>query len=638
MLRLVKKIGIVCLGLSLVGLLSLTITIVVILSDFPIHSFRSALAPDNFEGVKEAQIEEGGSSNIQELEYYYLFSNGQDDLKRWRDGLIQNGTLAIEKDRVHFLKDSSLPQLFPNRCQDLYCYQHPIPFEKIPSIFWKGLIGIEDERFLEHPGVDWRSVARALVTDLRQMRFAQGGSTLTQQLVKNLFLTNEKKISRKLKEMVYSIYIETVFSKEEILEGYLNEAYWGVTQGIRVKGLYAASVAYFAKKPQSISPYEATILISMLKGPGYYSPIDHLKNLKQRVQVIFHKLKEMNYVMGSGHEWSDKEWDSWQKDLLKRHQARYAYDLWDALNNQQTAFFDSYDQYIFRRAVNNLRPFIASRTGEQAKNISIKAYISDTERSDVFQYYSKVERSAVKALYSENHLVGSILKPVVYSIYLDMGKRYEDLVSLAPITLKLKSGEWSPREAHEPEAPEVSLIDALFHSYNRPVIHLAEELGWDEIEKRLLNYLPNLQLPLKEFPAQLLGGTEKSVADVYELYRHFVQTECAKERDDSDLYERNLLYKMSDPKLTTIRQVVGEDMGQLAFFGKTGTSNSGLDNWYVAFDGRLISVIWVGFEGDRRGVKLNLYGAGTSFRIFQYFNLNRGKRFNELDCDLALKK
>ena len=640
------KISLYGLGLSLITALSVaSLSIWWLLRDFPLESFRVLESDEVAVSSLAGKIEAGSSTVTQDLRHYTLFSHTQDSFEQWLDSMLGQQMIAKEASSLQILSDIELPKPYLNRCKQVYCLQHPISFGHIPSIFWKGLIGIEDERFLEHSGVDFRSIMRAIITDVKEMRFAQGGSTLTQQLVKNIFLSNEKKISRKLKEIIYSLYIETEFSKEEIVEGYLNEAYWGSVQGIRVKGLYAASIAYFAKKPQYITAYEASILISMLKGPGFYSPVDHLARLRQRADVIFNKLQAMGLMLEEDRAWDESHWLSWQRDLLLRHQQRYLSSIWDSVNdhnNSDTAPLDAYDRFILRRAGERLMPFLRERTKEHWKNISIKVAIGDVLSDQQYVYYSRPERLVSKALGQEKHLVGSILKPIVYSIYLDMGKKYDDRVSLLPLTMKLKSGKWSPSESHPPVETESSLIEALFHSYNRPVIRMAEELGWDEIENRLLVYLPQLMLPLKEYPAQLLGGTERSLLEVYQIYRNFVISECGKERSlentQENTQDRNLLYKMSDPKLTTVRQVVGEDMGQLSFFGKTGTSNSGLDNWFVAFDGRFLSVVWVGHEGDRRGVKLNLYGAGTAFRIFQDFTLNRAKRFNELDCELVVKK
>ncbi len=618
--------------------LGLSLAIWQVLRDFPKDSFRALTEEKLTRTDLPAHLEAGSSVDYQDLQQYYLFTQSNSSFEKWL--AEQSGVESLGK-RLNVTQDLPLPKLYANTCREVYCLQHALSFGHIPSLFWKSLIGVEDERFLEHGGIDYQSLLRALFTDIKEMRFAQGGSTLTQQLVKNLSLTNEKKLSRKFKEIVYAIYIETFFSKEEIIEGYLNEAYWGSLQGVRIKGLYSASLAYFAKKPQEINPFEVSILISLLKGPGFYSPLDHLDRLRQRAQVIFQKLKVMGMLPPDAESWSDGQWESWKKELSARHQEKYAHALWNTLNDtqlQNTEGFDGFDRYTMRRAVERLTPFLRQRTPDHWKNMAVKVFIGDLNNGKNFTYYSRPERQLEKAINDEVHLVGSILKPIAYSVFLDMGKKYDDMVSLAPISLKLISGKWSPSEAHEPPTAESTLIEALFHSYNRPIIRLAEELGWDEIEKRLEVYLPHMLKPLGQYPAQLLGGTERSVRQVFEIYQNFVMAECQKVRHPDLLEERNLLYKMSDPKLTTVRQVVGEDMGQLSFFGKTGTSNAGLDNWFVAFDGRLLSVVWLGFEGDRRGIKLNLYGAGTAFRIFQDFTLNRGKRFNELDCDQLVKK
>ncbi len=619
-----------------VGVVSLTIFVVSSIMSFPRDSFIEERLNNTKAKLPTIQLEEGSIANYSDLESFYLFSGESEKFSNWISKKSEEGTITVNKEMVSFNREIDLQTLRENNCRHIYCYQHRVHFNEIPSVFWKGLIGIEDFRFLEHFGIDFKSIMRALITDIKEMSFVQGGSTLTQQLVKNLFLTNEKKISRKLKEVIYAIYIESKYSKEQILEAYFNEVYWGALQGVRIKGIYSASLIYFGKRPEDISSFEASILISMLKGPHYYSPISNIERLKGRSIVVFNRLKELGLLSSRDNEWKDKDWKAWEKYLARVSKKRFAYNIWSTLGDNPSRL-DAFDRYIFRQGVTDLTPFIKSRVKEHAKDISIKAVIGDLSGKNLFTYYSRVERSQIKALHGERHLVGSTLKPIFYSIFFDKGKKYDDLVTLDPFTLKLKSGNWSPREAHVPAEKEVTLIDALYHSYNRPVIRIADEIGWDVIEEDVLQRIPGLKTPIGEYPAQLLGGVEKSVIELYEIYRNFVQYECQTDRSNGseDPFDKNLIFKMSDPNTTTIRNVVEGHLKNLRFFGKTGTSNNGLDNWYIAFDGKLLSVIWVGYEGDRNEAKLKLYGAGTAFRIYQHFITWRGKRFNDLTCDFA---
>jgi penicillin-binding protein 1B len=202
----------------------------------------------------------------------------------------------------------------------------------------------------------------------------------------------------------------------------------------------------------------------------------------------------------------------------------------------------------------------------------------------------------------------------------------------------LKSGKWKPREAHKIADSEVTLKESLLLSYNRPVIRISDEIGFEKIEEEFLKFVPKLKKPLSEYPSQLLGAVELSVKELWSAYSQFIEKECLSINDSNKKWEDTILYQMSDPETTTVRRLVGKQMGMQRFFGKTGTSNNGLDNWYVFFDGKYLGVIWVGLEGGRSGESLGLYGGTTSFRLYNSFMRNRGKRFSELSCDNLHKK
>ncbi|MBY0416205.1 MAG: transglycosylase domain-containing protein, partial [Bdellovibrionales bacterium] len=190
-------------------------------------------------------LEAGSLAKREELQRFYLFTAEKNSFEDFYARSREVGAVSELKEIPGVLQinqDVFFKNLMTNDCVELYCYQHYLPFEFIPSIFWKGLIGVEDQRYLDHFGVDLKSLFRALVTNLKTMRYTQGGSTISQQLVKNLFFTNEKTFTRKLKEMIVSVYIETQFPKEKILEAYLNEVHWGALQGIKIKGVLSASL------------------------------------------------------------------------------------------------------------------------------------------------------------------------------------------------------------------------------------------------------------------------------------------------------------------------------------------------------------------------------------------------------------
>ena len=579
-------------------------------------------------------LEEGSFVRLKELKNYHLFSSSKENFDEWRqENKSFFGDELLKKGLVYIKKDISLEPLLKNTCPSPFCYQHKMLFGEVPSIFWKALIGIEDIRFIFHRGVDFRSIARAIWIDLKMGKLVQGGSTITQQLVKNLYFSNEKTLVRKIKELIIAIYIEKNFSKDKILETYFNEFVWGALQGTKVKGLLSATLFYFGKKPKFLSSYEAAILVALLKGPNYYHPIRRTSRLKKRTDFIFEKLKSENlYSRGrKSKKWSSKKWKSWVRELRKREKRRSFTSLEWSSSRSNSASLQDYEKFSFIKKAQDLRSKILKRFKEP-KDISIKGVIGrpfEKGEEELFYYYSKRERSLKRAVESERHQVGSVLKPLIYRAFLENGRNLEEMVSLEKITLSLKSGLWVPREANKRFPKKVSLKEAMVKSFNRPVVRIASEIGFDNIEKKLRGFVPRLKGPLKEYPSQLLGSIDLSLREIYEIYKKFIKEDCLFRENKSF---PSVIEHLSDPRVGTVRNGVGPFLKLMKYFGKTGTSNNGQDNWYVFFTGKELGVIWVGLEGKRKGKDLRLFGSTTSFRLFQGFYRERGRSFSELNC------
>lgn len=617
--------------ISICLMLLVTLYIGYILWSIPFETFDQKFQDEaRGEEISKIIFEEGGSVNPQNWRNFHTFSKDERSFADLRQSLLEDGSITQENGRIYFKNNIEIFDLYKNECKEVYCFQIRIPFDHIDAIFWKGLIGIEDNRFLDHHGVDFRSLIRAFLVDLKELSFVQGGSTITQQLAKNLFFSTEKTFNRKIKELISSFYIEWRYDKEKILEAYFNEFDWGYLQGMRVKGLFAASLFYFEKRPENLEPFEATILVSLLKGPNFFHPIKNLERLKKRAEFVYKKLQSSNLISTEDKSlWNDKKWTSFKNRLVELDENRPFAAIWSALG-QEGSYLNNFEKYIFIMKVKKVEERIETRIGK--KDISVKAIIGNPNGAEFFEYYSKFERDKEKALTLERHQIGSTIKPIVYQSFFKNGKVPDDKVSTSPILLKLKSGDWTPGEAHYFEEAETDLRTALQRSLNNPIIRTAQEIGFEIVEKDVLDYFPNIKKPLGEFPAQLLGSLELSLKELYQGYSKFIRQECL----DSNQND-NILYIMADPTQTTTREVVDEQFAKLEFFGKTGTSNNGLDNWYVFFDGKSLGVIWVGLEGSRTNEDLPLYGGSTAFRIYQDFYRDRGKRFNQLNCEIFAK-
>lgn len=559
------------------------------------------------------------------------------NLKKFTDNSLysQENIKELNSDEFLVLDDIYLKRTLLNSCREVNCLQFRLRFDEIPSVFWQGLMGIEDSRFLDHNGIDPISILRAIFVDIKTLSLAQGGSTLTQQLVKNTFLDSEKTFKRKIMEVFFSIYLEKGFSKEEILTIYLNEMYWGVVSGVKIKGIQAASFAYFNKNIESLSEYEVSILIGLLKGPGYYSPLKNTEKAKERANVVYEKLKSEHFISGVGTEkWDDKKWKEFEKNLKERNTKSFLKTL-SHLLRRESSFLNLYKEFVVIENIQEL--LLKAKNENKGQDLAFKIYILNKncendpcEKS--FFYYTKEERSFYTALNSEKHQVGSILKPFSYEFFREKGMSWNDEVQVKDITLKLKSGDWTPKNSHKINHDFVTAKEALQDSLNTPLIYLANKYGFFDLEIFLKNYFSDLKSPLSEYPAQLLGAYETTIQKLTNSYLKFIKKICADIGNGNYNEEDSVLFQLTDHKNTTIKNLLKKNMEHFKFFGKTGTTNNSSDNWYVAFDGENFYTLWFGRETLKGDGKLKASGASTAFRVFQDFILYKGERIRDFEC------
>ncbi len=566
--------------------------------------------------VIDVVFEEGALLREKDFAVFRAYSN---ELKF--DEVINKNLIKDNDGILEIKNDFKLANLRKNDCKSIRCLQYKVPFSKIPNVLSRGLIGIEDYRFLDHFGIDIISILRAIVQDIKAGALVQGGSTLTQQLVKNLFFTNERKFTRKVKEAILAIYIEYKFDKTTILENYFNEVFWGSINGIYIKGIQSAALAYFGKDIELLSQYEAAIMVSMLKGPSYYNPIRQTKRLRDRADFIYSKLKDLNlYNRGTSMKWTSVDWAEWIEKLNLLQSNSYIESIYLASED-----YSSELQYLKFKAIVESKELLESKK-DVSTDLSVKFLITD--KNNELTHYTRFERNKERAINEERHQIGSTIKPLLYSLLIDFGVSLDDLVSMAPVKMSLKSGTWEPRESHKIEEEEITARRALQESFNNPLIRLVERVGFDKFQIAMSEIFPDMMKPLAEYPAQLLGTTEISIRDLNQKYQQMFTSECVRE-------EHSVISALADVSKTTIRRVVKDKLTHFRIFGKTGTTNNGFDNWFVGYDGHITYVIWTGVEEGRDKLKsLPLYGSNTSFKIFQESLLFSGRRLGASLCRL----
>jgi penicillin-binding protein 1B len=635
----IKKVFLVLLIIAAISL-----TCLGLYSFFLIKEFEESLSFD-FQEISESVLEEivltqdslVSKEDLAALFPFFSYAKDIDEesfgpwWKKKLDQSVFSQVLGYQNGTFYKVNKSLVIEVNKqNHCARPYCLQRRVGFADIPSSLWRGLIGTEDTRFLEHSGVDFIALTRAIVADVKALSFVQGGSTLTQQLIKNLFFTNEKKIIRKIKEFILAIYIESRFEKEKILQVYFNEVIWGSLGGVRIKGVASAALLYFDKKLEDINNYEASILSAMLKGPYYYHPLKFTERLKERTNLVYELLKENKFISKNDDEsWSEDQWKAWTSHLAKKNDRSNIEAISRSLKS--LSFFDT---YLWHSSWKETLKSLRKRKHLENKDLALKVFVRDLRTcDDAFEnchdyfYYSKEERELELGVFSEKHQVGSILKPIIYQELFNSEKILpEDMVSMNPIILDLNSGKWSPTDSGRDSLPEeITIKYALQKSKNTPLIRAAESVGFDYLETILIDYFPDLQRPLKEYPAQLLGAIELSLSEVIGAYSKFIKKAC-----DSGKMES--MQMLSDPNETTLASFVDPVMMNLRFFAKTGTSNSAHDNWLVTFHQGHLYALWVGQEGPRDEKSLMVSGSSTSFRVFQNYLVRSARKLNSELC------
>ena len=240
------------------------------------------------------------------------------------------------------------------------------------------------------------------------------------------------------------------------------------------------------------------------------------------------------------------------------------------------------------------------------------------------------KKSEIKYIHSYHqknikHQLGSILKPLIYSIILK-DENLEEAVSVEKLVMPLKSGKWTPRDHLKENESSVTIRRAIQRSLNIPLVKMSQEYGFDKLEKELKEYLPRLKTPLREYPSQLLGAVELNLLELDTLFKSFFEKVC------KDSKFRAVYESLIDPTYTTVSRR-SQGLEGLSFFGKTGTSNNSMDNWFVFHGGEETIIIWFGYLGRREKQLFRLSGAATSFEILKSYLLGRGKRIGQFSCD-----
>jgi len=506
-------------------------------------------------------------------------------------------------------------------------------YDELPGYLVEALIAVEDTRFFEHPGVNPDAIFRAIVTDLKAGRFVEGGSTLTQQLIKNKLLSNEKKLARKLKEAILALKIEHELTKEEILERYLNEIFFG--NGYY--GIKTAARGYFHKPLQDLTLKESALLVGLPNAPSYLNPVRHYKRALTRANSVLYRMKSIGWLTEAEYIKAIKETPRVYKTTLTQNIAPYIVDevqrrFKGRLGDIRTGGYQIYttvdmkQQKIAREALAFAYQKAVKRYEKNPKKSTLNASMVSVESKtgDILAMVGGVDykKSAFNRVTQIERQPGSAFKPFVYQTALDMGYNpASKLTDLARTFQYYKNGKrviWSPRNYEGDFKGFIRLREALVHSRNLATVNLVYDLGVGTIRKRLaLLDVPHIPRDMS-IALGNLGLSPLKMAQIYSVFAnhgHMIEPRLVSKiisKEGAVIYETRpkeivnftkpeQAYLMTDMLKDVIKRGTGKNakVEGIELAGKTGTTNDGVDTWFCGYSPTITTIVWYGRDSNK---------------------------------------
>lgn len=518
-----------------------------------------------------------------------------------------------------------------------------VPYSQIPPEVIQTVLAVEDRRFFSHCGIDPVAIGRALWTNLERGGVVQGGSTITQQLAKNLFYSPQRTMSRKLREVVAALVMEVRYRKEEILESYLNEIYLGQAGSVSIYGVGEAANRYFGKPLHALSIEEVALIAGLIKGPNTYSPTRHPEQAAQRRNVVLQRLREEGVLSE----------DAWREAVNRPVQVALPQDVLtdapyfvDYLLRQVeegtglglpegARVYSTLDAYIQRLATEALQKGLAKlehaypALKESEPSLQGAVLVLEAQSGHVLamvggrDYRVSQFNRAVQA----RRQAGSLFKPFVYLAAFEAsrsegtsGVTPATLLADEPVTFESGIGPWSPQNYDRQFHGQVTARAALEQSLNIPAVRVAQRVGMARLNATLRGF--GLQGPLPDDLSVALGSASVSLLEITAAYgglahegvvvRPVALTNLVREAGEtwwSPLLDRRQAVSAQGAYLVTslLKGVVERGTGAKArslglrgpVAGKTGTTDGYRDAWFVGYTPELVIGVWVGFDDER---------------------------------------
>ncbi|QBC04120.1 bifunctional glycosyl transferase/transpeptidase [Enterobacter cloacae] len=527
-----------------------------------------------------------------------------------------------------------------------------------PDLLVDTLLATEDRHFYEHDGISLYSIGRAVLANLTAGRTVQGASTLTQQLVKNLFLSSERSYWRKANEAYMAVLMDARYSKDRILELYMNEVYLGQSGDNEIRGFPLASLYYFGRPVEELSLDQQALLVGMVKGASIYNPWRNPKlalerrnlvlRLLQQQQVIDQELYEMLSARPLGVQPRGgviSPQPAFMQLVRQELQSKLGDKVKDLSGVKIFTTFDSVAQDAAEKAAVEGIP--ALKKQRKLSDLETAMVVVDRNTGEVRAMVGGAEPqfAGYNRAMQARRSIGSLAKPATYLTALSQPNQYRlnTWIADAPISLRQPNGQvWSPQNDDKQFSGQVMLVDALTRSMNVPTVNLGMSLGLPAIVDTWQK-LGISKDQLNPVPAMILGALNLTPIEVAQAFQTIAsggnraQLSALRSviaEDGSVLYqsfpqaERAVPAQAAYMTLWTMQQVVQRGTGRqlgakypgLHLAGKTGTTNNNVDTWFAGIDGREVVITWVGRDNNQ---PTKLYGASGAMSIYQRYLANQ---------------
>lgn len=511
-----------------------------------------------------------------------------------------------------------------------------IKLNNVPKTLVHALVATEDRNFYKHYGISIRGTARALVSNVTGGK-RQGGSTLTQQLVKNFYLSPERTLKRKVNEALMALLLEMHYSKAEIMEAYLNEVNLGQNGNYSINGYGLASQYYFGLPLPELNIAQQAYLVGLVQGPSLYNPWRNPELALKRRNVVLNNMLVMGYLSQAQY---DKELARPLGVLSKpsitvakypdfldivRRQLRTEYQE-DDLTNQGLRIFTTLDPLAQNRVETAFKDSVATlakNNPKRLKDLQGAVLVAKPENGELIAAVGSTQNfTGFNRTLDAKRQVGSLLKPLIYLSAIESGRyNWASPIEDTAITLPSDGENWSPKNYDGVEHGIVSMRQALANSYNLAAVRLGQEFGVAALGNQLRKFGVRSEIP--PYPSVFLGAVNMSPMEMLGIYENFATggfnypTRAIRSVVDAkgNLLERYGLevQQSIDPAAAYVlnfglQQVMDTGTGRAAYnnlpprlrlAGKSGTTNDTRDSWFAGYSGSHVAVVWLGLDNNK---------------------------------------